>query len=87
MREPLLRDDSNHIEIRGVLMRAAALHTSRVAGTRAIPDPLIRDLLIAVLLTEGGDKPSARSRLEQVLGKELTARLLNGPIAPAAPAE
>ena len=71
-------DDSTQIEIRGVLMRAAALHTSRVTRARAIPDPLIRDLLIAVLLTEGGDKPSARRRLEQALGRDLSARLLDG---------
>jgi hypothetical protein len=87
MREPALRVESTRIEIRGVLMRAAALHTSRVTGTRAIPDPLIRDLLIAVLLTDGGDKPSARSRLEQVLGKDLTDRLLTEPIEPARPAD
>ena len=75
---PFWLDDSTHIEIRGVLMRAAALHTSRVASTRAIPDPLIRDLLIAVLLTEGGERLSPRARLEQVIGPDLTDRLLKG---------
>jgi hypothetical protein len=73
---PVRVDDSSLIEIRGVLMRAAALHTSRVATTRAIPDPLIRDLLIVVLLTEGGDRPSPLARLEQAVGKDLTDRLL-----------
>lgn len=77
MSAPARTDDSNHIEIRGVLMRAAALHTSRVATTRAIPDPLIRDLLIAVLLTEGGDRPSARARLEQAIGPDLAERLVS----------
>lgn len=77
-------DDSTDIEIRGVLMRAAALHTSRVTRTRAIPDPLIRDLLIAVLLTEGGDRPSARRRLEKAVGPDLSARLLSGS-APSTP--
>ena len=75
-------DDSTEIEIRGVLMRAAALHTWRVPRTRAIPDPLIRDLLIAVLLTEGEERPSARSRLEQALGPDLSARLLGGQAQP-----
>ena len=65
-------------------MRAAALHTSRVTHTRAIPDPLIRDLLIAVLLTDGGDRPSARTRLEQALGPDLAARLLSE-LVPSAP--
>jgi hypothetical protein len=72
---PLPRDDSRNIEIRGVLMRAAALHTARTAR-RAIPDPLIRDLLIAVLLTEGEERTPARTRLEHKLGRELTERLL-----------
>ena len=84
MRRDLRSVDSNHIEIRGVLMRAAALHTSRVTRTRAIPDPLIRDLLIAVLLTEGGDRPSARTRLEQALGRDFAAHLLGG-LAPPPP--
>jgi hypothetical protein len=59
-----------------VLLRVAALHTSRVAAPRAIPDPLIRDLLIAVLLTDGEERPSARSRLEQAVGRDLAERLL-----------
>jgi hypothetical protein len=46
--------------------------------SRAIPDPLIRDLLIAVLLTDGEERAPARARLEQALGKELTDRLLGG---------
>ena len=84
MQFDLQSDDSNYIEIRGVLMRAAALHTSRVTRTRAIPDPLIRDLLIAVLLTEGGDRPSARARLERALGRDFAAQLLGG-LAPSPP--
>jgi hypothetical protein len=76
-------DDSTEIEIRGVLLRAAAVHTSRVTKPRAIPDPLIRDLLIVVLLTDGEERPSARSRLEQAVGRDLTERLLGGPsVAP-----
>ena len=84
MQFDLQSDDSNYIEIRGVLMRAAALHTSRATRTRAIPDPLIRDLLIAVLLTEGGDRPSARTRLERALGRDFAAQLLGGS-APSPP--
>lgn len=64
-------------------MRAAALHTSRVTAPRAIPEPLIRDLLIAVLLTDGEERPSPRSRLEAAVGKELAERLLDAP--PTAP--
>ena len=62
-----------------MLLRVAALHTSRVTAPRAIPDPLVRDLLIAVLLTEGEERPSPRSRLEQAVGRELAERLLGGP--------
>jgi hypothetical protein len=54
-----------------------------VTAPRAIPDPLIRDLLIAVLLTDGEERPSPRSRVEEAVGKELAERLLGGP--PAAP--
>jgi hypothetical protein len=72
-------DESRLIEIRSVLLRAAALHTSRMAAPRTIPDTLIRDLLIAVLLTDGAERPSARSRLERAIGKELADRLLGGP--------
>jgi hypothetical protein len=73
------RDESTRIEIRGVLLRVAALHTSRVTVPRAIPGPLIRDLLIVVLLTDGEERPSARSRLEQAVGRDLVERLLGGP--------
>ena len=58
-------------------MRAVALHTSRLPRTRAIPDLLIRDLLIVVLLIDGDDRQSARSRLDDALGPELTDRLLS----------
>jgi hypothetical protein len=64
------------IEIRGVLLRVAALHTSRITAPRGIPDTLIRDLLIAVLLTDGQERPSARSRLEDAVGTDLAERLL-----------
>ena len=79
--------ESTKIEIRGVLMRAVALHTSRLARPRAIPDLLVRDLLILVLLTDGDERQSARSRLDTALGRELTDRLLadllgdDGPVA------
>jgi hypothetical protein len=82
MFDPRPRDDTRSIEIRGVLMRAAALHTTRVTAARAIPDLLIRDLLIAVLLTEGNERPPARSRVEQAIGSDLTSRLLDGPLRP-----
>ena len=58
-------------------MRAVALHTSRLPRARAIPDLLIRDLLIVVLLTDGDERQSARSRLDQSLGPDLTDRLLS----------
>ena len=64
-------------------MRAAALHTSRMTAPRGIPDTLVRDLLITVILTEGEERPSARSRLEDAVGKDLAERLLNGPPAQA----
>jgi hypothetical protein len=83
MQRPRRRDDNPAIEIRGVLLRAAALHTSRVTNPRAIPDPLIRHLLIVVLLTDGEERPPARSRLEQAVGPDLTERLLGAP--PATP--
>lgn len=57
-------------------MRAVALHTSRLAQTQAIPDLLIRDLLIVVLLTDGDERQSARSRLDDSLGSDLTDQLL-----------
>jgi hypothetical protein len=63
-------------------MRAVAPHTSRFPQTRAIPDLLIRDLLIAVLLTESDDRPSPRARLELALGPSLTERLLHGLLTP-----
>jgi hypothetical protein len=84
---PFRPDDTSFIEIRGVLMRAAALHISRAPTARAIPDPLIRDLLIVVLLTEGGDRPSARARLEQVIGTDLTDRVLTRALGSPRPAE
>ncbi len=68
-----------------MLLRAAALHTSRVPKPRAIPDPLIRDLLIVVLLTDGEERGSPRSRLEEAIGRDLTERLLGPPAAPLSP--
>ena len=58
-------------------MRAVALHSSRFPGSRPIPDLLVRDLLIVVLLTDGDERTSARGRLDQALGPELTDRLLS----------
>ena len=49
---------------------------------RAIPDPLIRDILIVVLLTDGEERGSPRSRLEQAIGRDLTERLLGPPGEP-----
>jgi hypothetical protein len=72
-------------EVRGVLLRAAALHTSRIAAPQGIPDALIRDLLITVLLTDSEERPSARSRLEDAVGRDLAERLLGGPATPRAP--
>ena len=66
-------------------MRAVALHTSRLPRTRTIPDLLIRDLLIVVLLTDGDERQSARSRLDQALGPDLTDRLLTRLLDPDAP--
>ena len=67
-----------------MLLRAAALHTSRMTAPREIPDTLIRDLLIAVLLTDGEERPSARSRLEDAVGPDLTERLV-GPRSTSPP--
>ncbi len=47
-----------------------------MAAPREIPETLIRDLLIAVLLTDGEERPPARSRLEAAVGKDLAERLL-----------
>jgi hypothetical protein len=40
-----------------------------------------------VLLTEGGDRPSARARLEQVIGTDLTDRVLTRALGSPRPAE
>jgi hypothetical protein len=50
-----------------------------MTAPRGIPDTLIRDLLITVILTEGGERPSPRSRLEDAVGPDLAERLLGGP--------
>lgn len=56
-------------------MQAAAIHVLPVAWTGPIPRTLVRDLLVAVLLTE--ERPSAEDRLESALGPELAHRLVN----------
>jgi hypothetical protein len=48
---------------------------SRRAASRAVPLPLIRDLVAVALLTE--ERPSARSRLERSLGPDLVQQLLS----------
>jgi len=62
-----------------VLLRAAALQTSRIASPRGIPDTLIRDLLIAVILTDGEERPAPRRRLEDAVGRDLAEHLLGPP--------
>jgi hypothetical protein len=76
MLSPVETADIERIEIGGVLMRAAALQASQGTTMRRIPDSLVRDLLIAVLLTE--ERPSARSRLERAVGPDFAERLLTG---------
>jgi len=55
-------------------MPAAAIHVLPVAWTGPIPRTLVRDLLVAVLLTE--EPPSPLARLESALGPELANRLV-----------
>ena len=55
-------------------MEAAAIHVLPVAWTGPIPSALVRDLLVAVLLTE--ERPSARSRLESELGARKAQQLV-----------
>ncbi len=52
---------------------AERLHEQPDRPTR-IPDLLVRDLFVAVQLTE--TRPSARSRLAEALGPELADRLI-----------
>jgi hypothetical protein len=40
---------------------------------------LIRDLLIAVILTDGEERPSPRRRLEDAVGPDLAEQLLGPP--------
>lgn len=47
----------------------------RIAASRAVPLPLIRDLVAVALLIE--ERPSARSRLERSLGADLVQQLLS----------
>jgi hypothetical protein len=55
-------------------MQAAAIHVLPVAWTGPIPESMVRDLLVAVLLTE--ERPSARSRLESALGSDFAQGLV-----------
>jgi hypothetical protein len=55
-------------------MQAAAIHVLPVAWTGPIPRALVRDLLVAILLTEA--PPSVQSRLELALGPDLAHRLV-----------
>jgi hypothetical protein len=54
--------------------RAARLHLSPAFDERRIPVLLVRDLFVAVQLTEA--RPTAHARLEDALGPELAERLV-----------
>jgi hypothetical protein len=56
------------------VIRAVNLHRSLPAAAERIPDLLVRDLYVAVQLTE--ERPSARSRLEDAIGRDLSVRLV-----------
>jgi hypothetical protein len=55
------------------VIRALSVHRS-LHPPRRIPDLLVRDLFVAVLLTE--ERPSVQSRLHDALGSELADRLV-----------
>ena len=56
------------------MIRALSVHRSLPTTARPIPDRLVRDLFVAVQLTE--ERPSVRSRLDDALGPHLAARLV-----------
>ncbi len=66
---PVTNDDG------GAPVRAATPRATRPIPIRAIPLPLVRDLVAVALRTE--PRPTARSRLDAVLGARLAHRLLD----------
>jgi hypothetical protein len=55
------------------VIRALSVHRS-LHCPRRIPDRLVRDLFVAVQLTE--ERPSVQSRLDDALGPQLAERLV-----------
>lgn len=62
-------------------VRAATPRATRPTSTRAIPTPLVRDLVAVALLTE--PRPNARSRLDALLGARFADHLLDELVRPA----
>jgi len=57
------------------VIRALSVHRSLPTEARRIPDKLVRDLFVAVQLTE--ERPSVQSRLDDALGPHLADRLVS----------
>ena len=56
------------------MIRAPGIHRPLPTVASRIPDLLVRDLFVAVQLTE--ERPSVQSRLDGALGPELAGRLV-----------
>jgi hypothetical protein len=56
------------------VIHALRIHRSLPTAAQRIPDLLVRDLFVAVQLTE--ERPSAQSRLDDALGAQLAGRLV-----------